>query len=230
MSALLSRAASALGLVILLFLGPAAPAAAETPEARSPDTLVAMYVAALDAHDAERATDLLADAPLVVGTATAVGRVQVHAWIQNQINQGVVVEVGPLHVNGSRVTWTSRIDRRDWIGDGPRVRYVDEEAAIVGGRIAVLGSHFRPADAAVDDIPFVRARTLDLNRDPIVRPTAAPIVVALVIGLGLLAGTAAAGVRAVHPADTAPRGPRQQGRLLLALATAVAARHPPPTA
>ena len=122
----------------LLLVGPAPPGMAQTSDAPSPENVVASFEAALDAHDGARAAQMISDSSTLLGMDTASGRKQVQAWIQDQVDHAVVIEVGPLHVNGSRVTWTARVSRSDWIRDGIGFRYVDEEAAVMGGLITVI--------------------------------------------------------------------------------------------
>jgi hypothetical protein len=213
----------ALAAITLLLTGSAAPVHAQTKDTPPPDAVVAAFEAALDAHDANRAAQQLSDTATVLGMDSASGRQRVQAWINDQIEHGVAIEVGPLHVNGSRVTWTARISRSDWIDAGSNVRYVDEEAAVSGKQITVIAAHRRPAaEPPPDGIAFVRARTLAGAADgPIVsRPGAWSALIAVIVG-GLLIGLYVV-------SGTAPRADAslsvQKGRLVPALARSVELR------
>ena len=213
----------ALAAITLLLTGSAAPVHAQTKDTPPPDAVVAAFEAALDVHDANRAAQQLSETATVLGMDSASGRQRVQAWINDQIEHGVAIEVGPLHVNGSRVTWTARISRSDWIEAGSNVRYVDEEAAVSGRQITVIAAHRRPAaEPPPDGIAFVRARTLAGAADGpmIARPGAwsaliAAIVCGLLAGLYVLSGTA--------PRDDASLSV-QKGRLVPALARSVELR------
>jgi hypothetical protein len=207
----------------LLLTGSAAPVHAQAKDTPPPDAIVAAFEAALDAHDANRAAQQLSDTATILGMDSASGTQRVQNWINDQIEHGVAIEVGPLHVNGSRVTWTARISRSDWIEAGTNVRYVDEEAAVSGKQITVIAAHRRPAaEPPPDGITFVRARTLAAAADGpmITRPAAWCALIALIV-CGLLMGLYVA-------SGTAPRADArlspQKGRLVPALARSVELR------
>ncbi len=207
----------------MLLTGSAVPAHAQTKDTPPPDAVVAAFEAALDAHDANRATQQLSDTVTILGMDSVSGRQRVQQWITDQIEHGVAVEVGPMHANGSRVTWTARISRSDWIEGGTNVRYVDQEAAVSGKLITVIASHQRPADEPPPDgTGFVRARTLAAAADgpTVTRPAALSALVAFIV-CGLLVGLYAA-------SGTAPRSNAtlsvQKGRLVPALARSVELR------
>jgi hypothetical protein len=207
----------------LLVTGSAAPVQAQTRDAPPPDAVVAAFEAALDAHDANRAAQQLSDTATILGMDSASGRQRVQHWITGQIEHGVAIEVGPLHVNGSRVTWTARISRSDWIDAGGNVRYVDEEAAVSGKLITVIAAHRRPADEPPPEgTVFVRARTLGAAADGpmITRPGAWCVLVALVV-CGLLMGLYVASGAAARSDATLSL---QKGRLVPALARSVELR------
>jgi len=213
----------ALAALTMLLTGSAVPAHAQTRDTPPPDAVVAAFEAALDAHDANRAAQQLSNTVTILGMDSVSGRQRVQQWITDQIEHGVAVEVGPMHVNGSRVTWTARISRSDWIDGGTNVRYVDQEAAVSGKLITVIAAHQRPADEPPPDgTAFVRARTLGAAAEAptVTRPVAWCALVAL-IACGLLVGLYVA-------SGTAPRSDvtlsPQKGRLVPALARSVELR------
>jgi hypothetical protein len=212
------RPACALSLAVLfltLILAPAAHAQARTDsDPPGPDAIVASFEAALDAHDARRAMELVSDSIMVIGAITATGKPQVQFWIQDQIDHGVIVEVGPLRVNGSRVTWTTRIWRWDWVQDGTGARYVDYEAAVSGSLITVMGMHIRPDAAGLPaDLRFVRASSLT---NPTATASSGPRLSLELLGVGLLVSSGV--LLGLATRQGAPGSPSaQRGRLLQAL-------------
>ena len=210
--------------VLTLLAGSAAPAHAQANDTPAPDAVVAAFEAAMDAHDANRALQQLSETVTILGMDTASGNQRVQRWINDQIAHGVAIEVGPLHVNGSRVTWTARVSRSDWLDAGGNVRYIDEEAAVSGRLITVIAAHRRPDnDPVPDGVTFVRARTLVAAADgPVVtRPAAWSALVALIV-CGLLVGLYVAS--GTTPARADPRFSGQRGRLVPALARSVELR------
>src|SRR5919199_2745133 len=135
----------------MLLAASAAPAHAQANDTPAPDAVVAAFEAAMDAHDANRALQQLSETVTILGMDTASGNQRVQRWINDQIAHGVAIEVGPLHVNGSRVTWTARVSRSDWLDAGGNVRYIDEEAAVSGRLITVIAAHRRPDNDPVPD-------------------------------------------------------------------------------
>jgi hypothetical protein len=206
----------------MLLTMPALPVLAETNEERPPEAVVAEFEAALDAHDAARANQLISDSTALVGMDTYSGREQVEWWIQQQIDNAVSIEVGPLHVNGNRVSWTARVSRTDWIRSGMKSRYIDQEAAVAGNVITVLGAHVRsPEQAPASASSFVRAQTLAAAYEgEAPSKTEGWFGVVAVLASGLLTGVYAA-------SGWSPPGAQaslQKGRLVPALARAVATR------
>jgi hypothetical protein len=214
---------AALAALTVLLTAPAVPVHAQSRDAPPPDAVVTAFEAALDAHDASRAAQQLSDTATVLGMDSASGRVRVQQWIDHQIANGVTIEVGPLHVNGSRVTWTARISRSDWLEAGSSVRYVDQEAAVSGRTITVIAAHPRPAgEPPAEGTTFVRARTLrgatdasTTGRSATLSALVAVIVCGLLLGLYVASGTAQRAGATLSP---------QKGRLVPALARSVASR------
>ena len=210
-------------LAMLLIAGSALPASAQSGGAPAPDSVVAAFEAALDAHDATRASQQLADSATLLGMDSATGRQQVEQWIKDQIDHGVMIEIGPLHVNGSRVTWTARVSRSDWRQAGVSFRYVDEEAAVSGKQITVIGAHVRPQNQPPPDgTNFVRARNIAPTTEmaALTRPSGWFVLVAL-IASGLFTGLYVATGRSKRDAGPASL---QKGRLVPELARAVELR------
>src|SRR5919199_3293584 len=208
----------------MLLAGSAAPAHAQASETPAPDAVVAAFVAAMDAHDANRALQQLSETVTILGMETVSGNQRVQQWINSQIAHGVAIEVGPLHLNGSRVTWTARVSRSDWPDGGSPVRYIDQEAAVSGRLITVIAAHRRPdTDPVPDGTAFVRARTLVAAADgpAVTRPAAWSALVALIV-CGLLVGLYVASGATAARAD--PRFSGQKGRLVPALARSVELR------
>jgi hypothetical protein len=214
---------AAVAAAALLLAGPAPPGMAQTTDAQSPETVVASFESALDAHDGARAAQLLSDSTTLLGMDTANGQKEVQAWVQDQIDHNVVIEVGPLHVNGGRVTWTARVSRTDWTRDGIGFKYVDEEAAVTAGQITVIGQHARPPNQPPTNAStFVRARTLAFATQAAAstRPSNWLGLVALVVS-GVFAGLYVAG--GWEPRSTGAAS-LQKGRLVPALARSVESR------
>ena len=214
---------AALAALALLLTGSAAPVHAQSKDTPPPDAVVAAFEAALDAHDASRAAQQLSDTATILGMDSASGRQRIQRWIDDQIEHGVTIEVGPLHVNGSRVTWTARISRSDWLDAGSNVRYVDQEAAVSGKLITVIAAHRRPAgEPPSESTTFVRARTLGAAADAptIARPAQWSALVAVIV-CGLLVGLYVASGMAQRAGATLSL---QKGRLVPALARGVASR------
>lgn len=208
---------------VLLLASPAPPGMAQTIDSPNPDSVVASFEAALDAHDAPRANQMIADQITLIGMDSFTGRDRAQAWIKDQIDHAVVIELGPLHVNGNRVTWTARISRSDWTRDGVTFRYVDEEAAVVGRQITVIGAHARPpTQSPTNAQSFVRATTLAGAGEAAstTRPSGwfglvALVVSALLAGLYFASGLSRREVGAES---------LQKGRLVPALARSVETR------
>jgi hypothetical protein len=211
---------------LLFCLATALPAVAQTADPSPAEGPVVAFEAAVDGHDAARAVAALSDTAVLLGADSATGREQIKAWVEDQIDHGIVLEVGQLQVNGSRVTWTARVSRSDWVVDGEGVRYFDQEAAVSGGKITVLGTHFRPGGSpAPQDINFVRASTLVAAPGRVSggRWQGGLIAAALVLGLGLLSGLyAASGF-----SDRATTPSHQKGKLVTSLGRAAQLRRPP---
>ncbi len=219
----LSLPAATAAAAALLLAGPAPPGMAQTSEAPNPESVVASFEAALDAHDGARAAQMISDSTTLLGLDTASGRKEVQAWIQDQVDHAMVIEVGPLHVNGSRVTWTARLSRSDWTRDGIGFRYVDEEAAVMGSLITVIGVHVRaPNQSPTNASTFVRARTLATASEAAAttRPSNWLGLVALVVS-GVLTGLYVASGWEPRAAGAASL---QKGRLVPALARSVESR------
>ena len=212
----------ALAALTLLLTGSALPVHAQSNDTPPPDAVVSAFEAALDAHDATRAAQQMSDSATILGMDSASGRQRVQRWIDDQIEHGVAIELGPLHVNGSRVTWTARISRSDWQASGSNVRYVDEEAAVSGKLITVIAAHPRPdSEPPTEGTTFVRARTLrGGDTQSVARPATWGALVAVVV-CGLLLGLYVASGAAQRAGATLSL---QKGRLVPALARSVASR------
>jgi len=125
-----------IGISLLVACQPATPA---TPI--NPTTVIDQYIAAINAHDVERALQLVAnDAVFSPEGSQIKGRSEIKKFIKDNIVQLISVKrVGEYKVDGEKVSWTERGRFRNPFPGGTDIEIVTNLEAIVrNGKIVSL--------------------------------------------------------------------------------------------
>jgi hypothetical protein len=112
-----------------------------TPEPIDPTTVVDEYIAAINAHDVEKALQFVAEDAVYSPEGNQIkGKEEIRQFIEDNLAQLVSVErVGEYKVDGERVSWTEHgLFKNPFPGGTPIGVVTDLEAIVQNGKIVSL--------------------------------------------------------------------------------------------
>jgi limonene-1,2-epoxide hydrolase len=112
-----------------------------TPEPMDPTRVIDEYIAAINAHDVEKALQFVAEDAVYSPEGNQIkGKEEIRQFIEDNLAQLVSVErVGEYKVDGERVSWTERgLFKNPFPGGTPIEVVTDLEAIVQNGKIVSL--------------------------------------------------------------------------------------------
>jgi hypothetical protein len=112
-----------------------------TPEPIDPTSVIDAYIAAINAHDVEKALQFVANDAVYSPQGNQIkGKSEIRKFIEDNMTQLIRVErVGEYKVDGERVSWTEHgLFKNPFPGGTPIEVVTDLEAIVQNGKITTL--------------------------------------------------------------------------------------------
>jgi len=112
-----------------------------TPEPIDPTSVIDEYIAAINAHDVEKALQFVADDAVYSPQGNQIkGKEEIRQFIEDNLAQLISVErVGEYKLGGERVSWTERgLFKNPFPGGAPIEVVTNLEATVQNGKIISL--------------------------------------------------------------------------------------------